>query len=329
MRRFLGFLSFVFTAAVVVTVLIIGWGYARFTEPGPLQQDVVLILPKGGGVAGIAGRLNRAGLITDQRIFRIGVRWTGSARRLRAGEYKFAAASSMRQIIALLVSGETVVRRFTVAEGLTSAQVHALLADVDGLSGKITEPGGEGTLLPETYHFAYGDSRQGMLQRMQTGMKEALAELWPKRDKTLPFATPEDAVILASIVEKETGIAGERPRISGVFINRLRMGMRLQSDPTVVYALTLGSGPLGRALKRADLDVDSPYNTYRNKGLPPTPIANPGREALAAVLQPAVTKDLYFVADGSGGHVFAATYAVHQKNVQRWRRFKKQTKSPK
>lgn len=329
MGRFLGFLSFIFTAGVVVTVLVVGWGYTRFTEPGPLQHDTVLVLPKGGGVVGIAGRLHRAGLITDQRIFRIGVRWTGSARSLKAGEYQFAAASSMRQIIDLLVSGQTVVRRFTVAEGLTSAQVHTLLADVEGLSGKITEPGGEGALLPETYHFAYGDSRQGMLQRMQAGMDETLAELWAKRDQTIPFSAPGDAVILASIVEKETGIAGERPRIAGVFINRLRLGMRLQSDPTVVYALTLGSGPLGRALTRADLDVDSPYNTYRNKGLPPTPIANPGRKALAAVLQPAATKDLYFVADGTGGHVFATTYAAHQKNVRRWRRIKKQMKKPK
>jgi UPF0755 protein len=329
MRRFLGFFSFVFTAAVVVTVLVFGWGYKLFTEPGPRRQEIVLLLPKGSGVAGIAGRLQRAGLITDQRVFRLGVRWTGSARRLKAGEYSFAAASSMRQIVALLVSGKTVVRRFTVAEGLTSAQIHTLLEGVEGLSGKITEPGGEGTLLPETYHFAHGDARQGMLKRMQTGMKEALAELWPRREKALPLSVPGDAVILASIIEKETGVAGERPRIAGVFINRLRLGMRLQSDPTVVYALTLGSGPLGRPLKRADLAIDSPYNTYRNKGLPPTPIANPGREALAAVLQPARTKDLYFVADGSGGHVFATTYAAHQKNVQRWRRFKKQMKSTK
>jgi len=328
MRRLLGLLSFLFTAVVTVAVLGLGWAYARFSEPGPSSRDMVLVLPKGGGVAAIAGNLHRNGLITDQRIFRLGVRWADKGRRLRAGEYRFPAGIAMRGIVELLVSGDTVVRRITVPEGLTSAQVHELLAALEGLSGRIVNPVVEGALLPETYHFNFGDDRQEMLERMREGMKLALSELWPKRQESLPLASPGEAVILASIVEKETALASERPRIAGVFINRLRKGMRLQSDPTVVYALTLGSGPLGRALTRADLDIDSPYNSYRNKGLPPTPIANPGREALRAVLQPAATKELYFVADGSGGHLFATTYAAHQRNVQRWRRFKKRRQAP-
>jgi UPF0755 protein len=324
MRRLLGFFSTLLTAGIVIAVLVFGWGYKKFTQPGPAEQDAVVVLPKGSGVAGIAASLRRAGVIDDQRVFRAGVRWSGKARNLRAGEYHFPAHSSMRQIADILVAGNTVVRRFTVAEGLTSAQIHNLLADAEALSGTIRNPSSEGTLLPETYHYSYGDSRQGMLARMQTGLSDALSELWPKRQQSLPLATPQQAVILASIVEKETAVAAERPRIAAVFINRLRKGMRLQSDPTVVYALTLGSGPLGRPLTRKDLDVDSPYNTYRTKGLPPTPIANPGRESLAAVLQPAATNELYFVADGSGGHVFAVTYAEHQKNVRRWRRLKQQ-----
>ncbi|HUN52564.1 MAG TPA: endolytic transglycosylase MltG, partial [Candidatus Sulfotelmatobacter sp.] len=179
-------------------------------------------------------------------------------------------------------------------------------------------PPAEGSLLPETYNYSWGDSRAGMLARMAKAMRETLAHLWAGRAPDLPYATPEAALILASIVEKETGVPAERPLVAGVFVNRLRLGMKLQSDPTVDYALSGGKGPLGRELTRADLDTASPYNTYRVDGLPPGPIANPGRAAIAAVMRPAPTKDLYFVADGSGGHAFSQTLAEHNKNVERW-----------
>jgi UPF0755 protein len=230
----------------------------------------------------------------------------------------------MREAMALIVSGKTVVRRLTVAEGLTTAQVLDLLDATDGLEGRIAERPPEGSLLPETYHFSYGDSRQGMVERMQRAMRETLDRLWRKRRADLPLKTKQQALTLASIVEKETAVPHERPHIAGVFLNRLRRGMPLQSDPTVAYALTGGKVPLDRALASADLKTDSPYNTYVSRGLPPGPIANPGRESIAAVLQPLDTDDLYFVADGGGGHAFARTFQEHLRNVQRWRKVERE-----
>jgi UPF0755 protein len=222
-------------------------------------------------------------------------------------------------VLSLLREGRTVVRHLTIPEGLTTVEILALLDDAPGLSGDRSPPA-EGTLLPETYNYSWGDSRAGMMARMQKAMAETLAKLWASRAAGLPLATPEAAVTLASLVEKETALAAERPRVAGVFVNRLRLGMRLQSDPTVVYALTAGKGPLGRELTRADLEVPSPYNTYRIDGLPPGPIANPGRAAIAAALQPLASRELYFVADGSGGHAFASTLEEHNRNVTRWRK---------
>jgi UPF0755 protein len=228
----------------------------------------------------------------------------------------------MRGAVEILRKGDTVVRRVTIPEGLSSHQVVALLLQTPGLRGEVAEAPAEGTLLPETYHFSYGDERAVLLARMAEAMNTTLAKLWPKRDQGLPFASPDEARSLAAMVEKETSLAEERPRVAGVFINRLRRGMRLQSDPTVVYGLTGGARPLGRALSREDLDRPTPYNTYRIGGLPPGPIANPGRAAIWAVLHPMVSNELYFVADGTGGHAFAATFAQHRRNVRRWRRAK-------
>jgi UPF0755 protein len=222
-----------------------------------------------------------------------------------------------------LSAGRTVVRKLTVPEGLTTAEIVGLVATADGLDGEVPEKlPSEGELLPDTYHFSFGDGRAQMLQRMANEMRRTMAELWPARAEGLPFQTPYEALVLASIVEKETAIGSERARVAAVFVNRLRRGMKLDADPTVIYAVTHGQRPLGRELTRADLQIDDPYNTYRNVGLPPGPIANPGRAAMEAALNPANTDDIYFVADGSGGHVFARTYDEHLRNVAKWRRVK-------
>jgi UPF0755 protein len=318
---------------IVVTVLLVVllaagaagvalWGYAQFVAPGPHRDERVVVIPPGVGMDGISRRLADAGVIERPLVFRLGTRVMGAARDLKAGEYAVPAGASIRDIVLLLRSGKTVVRRLTVAEGLTVRQIVAEVEATDGLTGETGALPREGSLLPETYHFSYGDRRGALLDRMRQGMARTLAELWPERAEGLPFDDLEKAVTLASIVEKETALPEERRRIAGVFVNRLRRGMRLQSDPTVVYVLTGGDGALGRRLTRDDLEIASPYNTYRHAGLPPGPICNPGRAAIAAVLDPLPTDELYFVADGTGGHVFARTLAEHNRNVAKWRRIR-------
>ena len=298
------------------------WGWTHFTEPGPLDQETTLVVPQGAGLRAIARTLADGGVIAQPEVFMAAARLTGRHGALRAGEYAFEPGVSQQQVLAKLTVGETVDRFVTIPEGLTSRQVVDLLAEAEGLVGEIEEVPPEGSLLPETYHYERGVSRAEMIRRMQTAMDEALADLWETRAPDLPFDDKQDAVTLASIVEKETGVGAERAKVAGVFVNRLKRGMRLQSDPTVIYSLTEGAGPLDRALTRADWKVDHPYNTYQNAGLPPGPIANPGREALAAALDPAETDALYFVADGAGGHAFARTLEEHNRNVARWRRIR-------
>jgi UPF0755 protein len=303
------------------------WMEAQFHAPGPSAEESIILLPRGAGLIRIAAQLESEGLITDRRIFRAAVTLDEGDRSLRAGEYRIPAGASMAQIYELLRSGETVHYPVTFAEGLTSAMIVRALAEVEVLTGEVTEIPAEGTLLPETYHVTRGTSRQELLDRMAQDQQDLMDELWPNRAENLPFETREEAIILASIVEKETGVASERPEVAAVFVNRLRRGMRIESDPTIIYGISQGE-PLGRGLRRSEIDnAQNAWNTYQIPRLPPTPIANPGRESLAAVLNPAESTALFFVADGTGGHVFADTYAQHQRNVANWRRIERQRRN--
>lgn len=324
-------MSLMMMLALVVAVGGVAWGIKGYRDPGPLPATRLLVIARGQGVAAIGRTLEREGVISNALLFDIAVRLTGNDKELKAGEYEFAASMPMAAVLEKLASGDVLQRKVTVREGLTSWQVVNLLNDTPDLAGdKITAVPAEGSLLPETYSFASSDTRADKLAEMQAAMTKTLDELWAARDETIAVKTKEEALVLASIVEKETGIASERARIAGVFENRLRQGIALQSDPTVIYALTngriqeAGAGPLGRRLLRGDLDVDSPYNTYKYPGLPPGPICNPGRDAIAAVLKPERHNYLYFVADGTGGHVFAATLAEHNSNADKWRKIRKQ-----
>lgn len=290
-----------------------------FNAPGPLAETRRVVVPKGTGLAPLAELLAEQGVLRHPLAFRVLVTLDGAGNRLKAGEYDFPAGISAASVRDLLVAGRTVVRRLTVPEGLTTAAVMDLLRNAEGLVGEAPDPG-EGRLLPETYHYSHGDGRADLAARMQRAMDKALARLFRDRPAGSPLNSETELLTLASIVEKETGLSGERARIAGVFVNRLKRGMRLQTDPTVIYALTGGRRELGRPLTRADLRVDHPYNTYRIRGLPPGPIANPGLAALEAAARPAKTDALYFVADGAGGHLFARTLEEHNRNAARYRR---------
>ncbi|MDF1720210.1 MAG: endolytic transglycosylase MltG [Minwuia sp.] len=298
---------------------VVAWNWWQGADaPGPLPAAETVVIDRGTGPRAIADKLVLNGVIDDRMLFLAVLKVRDLGTRLKAGEYAFTARQSLNDVIAQVVAGNTVVRRVTLAEGLTAVEVADVLNATVGMEGKAHVPP-EGAVLPETYHYKLGDDRQEIIRRARIAMRDTLRELWPQRQKDLPLEKPADAVILASIVEKETGVAGERARVAAVFINRLRQGMRLQSDPTVIYAVTEGKVPFDRALTRKDLNNDSRYNTYRHGGLPPGPIASPGRAAIAAVLNPADTNELYFVADGSGGHAFARTLKEHNSNVRRWR----------
>lgn len=323
MLRWLGGLFATATALVVALVAVLAWLAWDFRQPGPLQEETTLIVPSGAGLGSIALRLEDAGVVDDDMRFRLGVMLEGAQGELKAGEFAFPAGISGLGAMAILREGRTVQHRLTVPEGLTTAEIIALVEADDRLTGEVVTRPPQGSLLPETYAFTRFDDRQGLIDRMGQAMDRTVAELWENRADDLPLETPEEAVILASIIEKETGVDAEREIVASVFVNRLRRGMPLQTDPTVIYAMTQGERPLGRALTRADIEsTDSPYNTYRNPGLPPGPIAHPGRESIAAALNPAETDYLYFVADGSGGHAFSRTLDEHNRNVREWRRIR-------
>lgn len=319
-------LSLAGIGSVLVLTLLAGWAWlsAEMAKPQALAEPVVIEIPRGAGVRGIAERLAEVDGVPHPLLFELYVRVTGRDRQLKAGEYEIPAHASALEIIDLLEDGKARQFRVTVAEGLTVVEIFDLLAAEDVLTGDLPERPSEGSLLPDTYFVNRGTPRAVVVERMQTAMSEAVAEFWAERPDDTPLQSAEEMVTLASIVEKETGVAAERPLVAGVFLNRMNIGMKLQSDPTTIYALTKGQEPLGRALLRKDWDVADPYNTYYAEGLPPGPIANPGREALEAVVRPEASDYLYFVADGTGGHAFAKSLNEHNRNVQAWRRHQRQ-----
>ncbi len=310
--------------ALIVLAGMIGWGVAEFRRSGPLGEAQVVMLPRGSGLNAITDELAAKGVIRNAAIFRIGARYTGRDTSLRFGEYAIPAGASMDDILEILASGRSILYRVTIPEGWTSWQIVERLKTVEVLTGEIAAVPAEGSLAPDTYSFQRGTSRAEVLQDMAAAQRRILAEAWEGRAADLPLQSPEEVLILASIVEKETGVAEERPVVASVFVNRMREGMRLETDPTVIYGITLGQGELGRELTRGDLRSRTPYNTYQIDRLPPTPIANPGRAAIAATVQPAQTEFRYFVADGTGGHVFASTLREHNANVTRWRAIRAQ-----
>lgn len=317
MRRILlrALLLIVVVATASAGLAALAWH--ELTRPGPLAEDRAVVVPR-GSPARLAEVLRAERALRQPLALRVAARLTAGEGPLRAGEFMFPARGSLRDVLDVLRTARPVQHRLTIAEGLTAAAIAVLLDGTDTLSGEAVVPA-EGAVLPETYLHERGMSRAAMLERAVQAMEHELAQAWARRADGLPLKSPEEMLTLASIVERETAQAEERARVAQVFINRLRRGMRLQSDPTVVYAASGGIGVLDRPISRADLNADHPYNTYRIAGLPPGPIASPGAASLAAVAHPAVGDDLYFVADGSGGHAFAKTLEEHNRNVARWR----------
>jgi UPF0755 protein len=318
----LSLLSGVLTFAVVIGGILV-FGLIAISQqvdkPGPLEADKIVMVPKATGTGEIATLLQNEGVIDNPLLFEIFSYVKRKDGQLKAGEFQFKARASIEETIDQLIGGKTILHSLTIPEGLTSEQIVARLRENDILVGDVNAAPREGSLMPDTYKFERGQTRQQILNAMSLAGRQALERIWSRRSPDLPIKTPQELVILASIVEKETGRGDERARVAGVFINRLQRRMKLQSDPTIVYGLVGGKGTLGRGITRAEIDRPTPYNTYTIEGLPPGPIANPGRAALEASANPAKTRELFFVADGSGGHAFAENYDQHQRHVARWR----------
>lgn len=325
---------------IVLTLLLIGavavafWARNEFFKPAAFDAPIEIVIPQGSSISGIAEILLYEGVLekvaVSTEIFKIGGRITGQATKLKAGEYEIPAHSSMKEILDLLESGKVIQRNITIREGLTNWEIKQLLLSHEDLEkGQEFQMLGEGMYLPETYSYQKGDTVYEVTTRMNAALRKVLGEAWGNRQPDLPITSKQEALVLASIIEKETAVPEERRRVAGVFINRLKRGIPLQTDPTVIYALTLGKhenegqGPLGRRLLKKDLEIDSPYNTYKYAGLPPGPIANAGKASIEAALNPEEHDYIYFVADGSGGHAFAKTLAEHNANVAKWRKIRK------
>jgi UPF0755 protein len=321
----------VFTIILVVAIavgLAYSFGKHKFEATGPLDREKVVNIPRGLGLREIADLLARENVIDQPWVFIGGVLVLKAREDLKYGEYRFPKQITLREAIETIVEGKVVQHAFTIPEGLTSEQIVTRLAEVDFLAGNIREIPKEGTLLPETYNFPRGTTREQVIQRMQQAHRRVLQEIWERRSADVPVSSPEQLVTLASIVEKETGRSDERARVAAVFVNRIRQKMKLQSDPTIIYGLVGGKGTLGRPIMRSEIDQPTPYNTYVITGLPPGPIANPGRASLEATANPSRTKELFFVADGSGGHAFAENLQQHQQNVAKLRQFEQQLRQP-
>jgi len=316
-----------FFIALLVTVIGGGvlLGRSMLASEGPLEKTKNVLIPRGAGPSIMAKVLQEEGVISHPRLFRIALMVDPTPKPIKAGEYEMPAHISMAGLVELLQSGKLVQRRLTIPEGTTTAEIIDLVRKTDALSGDVTVDVKEGDLLPETYFYSRGDTRDGVLLRMKEAMEKTLDEAWRKRAPGLPYASKRDALILGSIIEKETSVSAERTRVAAVYVNRLRIRMRLESDPTTIYGVTNGKGMQGRELTRADLQSSSPYNTYVVAGLPPGPICNPGRASILAAVAPAPRdRALYFVADGQGGHSFANNVYEHNRNVARWKEIQRQ-----
>ncbi|WP_348643689.1 endolytic transglycosylase MltG [Methylocystis sp. L43] len=318
-----GFLSFVLVALVAGVFGVIAVMH-KLKEPGPLAADKVVYIPPRSDLLELISQLEREGVIANSTLMQLGIVLEGKLGKLKPGEYAFKKNISLRNVIDQIASGRHIMHSVTIPEGLTSEQIVQKLKEAELLVGDVVDLPKEGALLPETYKFPRGYPRARLLAKMQEDQRKTLDAIWAKRSPDLPLRTPYELVTLASIVEKETGKDEERPRVAAVFVNRLRKGMRLQSDPTIIYGLVGGKATLGRPIMRSEIEKWTPYNTYAIDGLPPGPIANPGRAALEAAAHPAPTRDLYFVADGTGGHVFSESLDQHSRNVQNWRRLEKE-----
>jgi UPF0755 protein len=302
-------------------------GKQRIDAAGPLEQSRIVNIPRNVGPRDIAELLQREGVIDQKWVFLGGILVMKDWGKLKSGEYEFKKQASLREVIDTIVDGKVFQHHLTVPEGLTSEQVVQRLMDNDVLAGNVNIPR-EGTILPDTYSFPRGSTREQLIQHMQQEQRRIVQDIWNRRSADLPLKTPEQLVVLASLIEKETGKPDERTRIAAVFVNRLKLKMRLQSDPTIIYGLVGGKGTLGRPILRSEIDQPTPYNTYVIDGLPPGPIANPGRASLEAAANPARTKELYFVADGTGGHAFSENLDQHQKSVARLRQLEQQKEAP-
>ena len=302
-----------------------GWTvFQSFDAPGPSNRESRIVIARGETPASVAVRLEAEGVIQEALTFRLLTRLEGKGANIRAGEFLALPGASVRDVLMLVTEGPTIARRLTVPEGATTLEALAVVTAAEGLVGETPANVPEGALLPETYHYALNDTREAVVDRMMQAMHDVVREAMAAKAEGHPVETPLQLVTLASIVEKETGLSGERARVAGVFVNRLNRDMLLQSDPTTIYAITRGARRLGRGLTRKDLKLDDPYNTYARGGLPPGPIANPGRAAIMAAAQPERTNDIYFVADGTGGHAFATSLAGHNRNVRKWRAIQRQ-----
>lgn len=320
MKHFLLVAALLVLLMALGAVTAVGFAFYWFSAPGPLQAEKTLIIEPGTGFQAITDRLQNEHVIDYQLPFQAMVLWHDRRRDFKAGEYQFTPAMSPRQVMEMMVEGKSVTHAITIPEGLTTREIIAMLMQEERLSGAMPTGVAEGSLMPDTYHFHRGETRQSIVNRMREAMQETLDALWQTRREDLPLASKQEALTLASIVEEETGLDHERGRVAAVFINRLNRGMPLQSDPTVIYAIEQEDGPMDRPLWRSDWEREHPYNTYHINGLPPGPIAHPGRESIKAVLNPPHTDELFFVATGNGGHFFARTLKEHNANVARYRK---------
>ncbi len=320
MRGFFRFLLFLTSIGLVSAVCVAIYAFDYYSGEGPLTQPKTILFAHGKGFQAMSDELAEQGVIDKPLLFKAMAVALGEARQFKAGEYHFTEKMTPKSIVVMIANGRVVQHKITIPEGLTIREISKLLQSEPALEGDIPSGLADGSLLPETYQFTYGFKRADLIAEMQKSIQTTLTNLWPKRQSNLPFDTPQKALILASVVEKETGLTNERAHVASVFVNRLRKGMKLQSDPTVVYGMEQAMGaPLGRSLTSADLHTETPYNTYTIDGLPPAPICNPGKASIEAVLNPSDTEDLYFVATGHGGHNFASTLEQHNRNVAIYR----------